>query len=85
MNADICHQESQKPHPPFFLFCLAHLFYWPGIMVGGVNESGSAPRGTYAQFFFLGTDLVFFSGLIFFRVIFFRAAPRGTSTRNICC
>ena len=32
------------PHPPFFLFCLAHHFYWPGIArVGGVNESGSRP------------------------------------------
>ena len=63
MNADICQNESQIPHPPFFLFCLAHLFYWPGIMVGGATESGSAPRETYAQiflryrFFFQGCPL----------------------------
>ena len=38
MNTDICQHESQIPHPLFYLFCLAHLFYWPGIMVGGVNE-----------------------------------------------
>ena len=51
MNADICQHESQITHPPVFLFCLAHLFYWPGIMVGGVNEPDSAPRLTYAQIF----------------------------------
>ena len=61
MNADIRQHES-KPHPPFFLFCPVHLLYWPGVMVGDANESGSAPRGTYAQIF-LRYRLSFFTGL----------------------